>query len=56
MRATLTMRGTNGNGSVFFNVLSRRCGFPAPCIGASDDGRSAEVTLPEGGAGRSASA
>jgi hypothetical protein len=49
MYATLTVTGTNGNGSAFFNVLPAGQDFPALYNGSTDDDRSAEVTFPETG-------
>lgn len=49
MYATLSVTGTNGNGSVFFNVVPAGQDFPALYNGSSDVDRSAEVTFPESG-------
>ena len=47
MVVSLTVTGTNGAGSAFFNILPAGQDFPALYNGSTDDDRRAEVTLPE---------
>jgi hypothetical protein len=45
----LSVTATNGNGSIFYNILPAGQGFPALYNGSTDDDRRTEVTLPETG-------
>jgi hypothetical protein len=49
MTVSLAVTATNGNGSVFYNILPAGQVFPALYNGSTDDDRRAEVTLPESG-------
>jgi hypothetical protein len=49
MTVSLAVTATNGNGSIFFNILPAGQDFPALYNGSTDDDRRAEVTLPETG-------
>ena len=48
MQVDLAVTGTNGNGSVFFNILPGGADYPA-LFNGSMDGQSARVTLPSDG-------
>lgn len=47
--AELTVDGTNGNGSVYFNILPPGSQGEAIYIGSMDDDRSAKINLPQTG-------
>jgi hypothetical protein len=47
--AELTVTGTNGNGSAFFNILPPGSSGTAVYVGSSDTDRSARITLPADG-------
>ena len=49
MVVSLTVTGTNGTGSAYFNILPAGRDYPALFVG-SNEGRRAEVTLPSDGA------
>ncbi|HBG99774.1 MAG TPA: hypothetical protein DDY29_14005 [Rhodobacteraceae bacterium] len=50
MSVDLAVTGTNGNGTIYFNILPGGADYPALYVGSQDaDGRSARVTLPEDG-------
>ena len=49
MVVSLGVTDSNGNGSVFFNILPAGQDFPALYVGSNDDDNRAEVTLPSSG-------
>ena len=49
MVVSLTVTGTNGTGSAYFNILPAGQDYGGPYTGSSDDDRRAEVTIPRDG-------
>ena len=49
MVVDLVVTDTNGNGSVYYNILPAGQDYPALYNGSTDDDRRAEVTLPDSG-------
>jgi len=49
MVVSLTVTGTNGNGSAYFNILPAGQDYGGPYIGSTDDDNRAEITVPETG-------
>lgn len=49
MIVSLSVTGTNGNGSAFFNILPAGKDFPALYNGSTDEDRRAKVTIPKSG-------
>jgi hypothetical protein len=49
MVVSLTVTGTNGHGSAYFNILPAGKDYGGPYTGSSDDDRRAEITIPSDG-------
>lgn len=49
MVVTLTVTGTNGNGTAYFNILPAGQDYGGPYVGSTDDDREADITVPSDG-------